>query len=293
MNKQSLKGSLFVFLSALLFGSYGIWAVLLGSDFGPFFQGYVRALLVLLVLVPIVFLQKSWVPVSFVDLKKYSWCMIFGIFTQAPLYYAFQNAGVGISSLIFFCMLLITSYVVGFTLLKEVPTKVKIISLILSVVGLLFTFFNSLESFSLIALILAAVNGVASGGEVATTKLIPEKFNALQTSIMVWGAIFVTHLPLSLLFGELQIIPKFDIHWLAMLGFTVAGILGFLLVIEGFKHVDASIGGLIGLLEIVFAIIFGALVFSESITLSIIVGSLLIIGAAVLPYLKFENASTN
>ena len=289
MNNQSLKGSLFVFLSALLFGSYGIWAVLLGSDFGPFFQGYVRALLVLLVLVPIVLLQKSWLPLSRDDWKRYSWCMGFGVFTQAPLYYAFQNAGVGISSLIFFSMLLITSYIVGFSLLKETPTRVKIVSLVLAFLGLAFTFFNSLETFSVIALILAAINGIASGGDVATTKLIPEKFGALQTSIMVWGAIFVTHLPFSLLLGENQIIPALNIHWLAMLGFTVAGVLGFWLVIEGFKRVDASIGGLIGLLEIVFAIIFGALVFGETITSPIIIGSILIIGAAVLPYIKTKN----
>jgi drug/metabolite transporter (DMT)-like permease len=71
-----------------------------------------------------------------------------------------------------------------------------------------------------------------------------------------------------------------------MLGFTLAGVIAFWLVIEGFKYVDASIGGLIGLLEIVFAIIFGALFFSEEITLPIIVGSLLIISAVIIPNIK-------
>lgn len=286
MNFSKIKGPLFVFISALLFGSYGIWAVLLGSDFGPFFQGYVRSFLVLVILVPFVLITKSWKPLSIADWKKYAWCVSFAIFTQAPLYYAFQNAGVGVSSLIFFSVSLVTSYVIGFTLLKETPTKVKIISLSLALVGLALTFFSSLEIFSVLALLLAAVNGIASGGEVATTKLIPENFSTVQTSVIIWGAIFLTHLPLSLLFNEKQVIPTFSIHWIAMLTFALAGICAFWLVIEGFKYVDASIGGLIGLLEIVFAIMFGAVVFNESVTLFIIIGSALIIFAAILPYLS-------
>lgn len=286
MSTHPLKGPLFVFASALLFGSYGVWAVLLGSDFGVFFQGYVRSLLVLLILVPIAFFQKAWLPLRKEDWRKYAWCCGFGIFTQAPLYYAFQHAGVGISSLMFFSALLITSYVVGFAMMNERPTPIKIISLVLAIVGLAFTFFKSIELFSLAALLLAAVNGVASGGEVATTKLVPGKFSALQTSIMIWGSIFVTHLIASFLVAERQIIPAFDIHWLAMLGFTAAGLLAFWLVIEGFKYVEASIGGLIGLLEVVAAIAFGVLVFHERITIPIIIGSLLIIAAAALPYFK-------
>lgn len=286
MVKHSIKGPLLVFASALLFGSYGVWAVLLGSGFGVFFQGYVRSLLVLLVLVPIAFIKKDWQPLRKEDWRAYAWCCGFGIFTQAPLYYAFQHSGVGISSLMFFSALLITSYAVGFMMMKERSTPVKIVSLILAIAGLAFTFLKSMEIYSLAALLLAALNGVASGGEVATTKLVPEKFSALQTSIMIWGSIFVAHFIASFIAGEQQIVPAWNIHWLAMLGFTAAGLLAFWLVIEGFKQVEASIGGLIGLLEVVAAIAFGALVFHEQITWPIIIGSLLIIAAAALPYLR-------
>ncbi len=290
MRTHSLKGSIFVFLSALLFGSYGIWAVLLGSDFGVFFQGYVRSLLVLIILIPIVLFKKAWKPLTKNDWIRYAWCCGFGVFTQAPLYYAFQHAGVGISSLIFFSALLITSYAVGFVLLNESFTKIKVVSFVLASIGLVFTFFRSLEAFSLLALLLAAVNGVASGGEVATTKLVPEKFSALQTTIMIWGSIFITHLIASLVVGEHQVIPAFNMQWAAMLGFTLAGVLAFWLVVEGFKYVDASIGGLIGLLEVIFAILFGILVFHEHLTMPVLIGAVLIIGAAMLPH--FQKTSS-
>ncbi|MBI4138025.1 MAG: DMT family transporter [Candidatus Wildermuthbacteria bacterium] len=282
---QKRKGSFFVLFSALLFGSYGIWAVLLGSDFGVFYQGWIRAFLVLLILVPVVYLTKAWKPLTKADLKLYAWCCGFGIFTQAPLYYAFQHSGVGIASLIFFATFLITSYIVGALMLQERTTFIKILSLILALAGLAFTFVNSLGVFSLFALALAVVNGVASGGEVSTTKLVQNNFSALQTSVMVWAAIFITHLPISLLAGETQLIPALTVPWLAMLGFTIAGVLAFWLVTEGFKYVDASIGGLIGLLEVVFAIIFGALVFSEHIYFSTALGAVIIVIAAAMPHI--------
>ena len=283
MHIQNLKGQLFVLLSAVLFGSYGIWAVLLSSDFGVFFQGYVRSFLVLLILLPIMVFTNSWKPLTKSDVKAYAWCCGFGIFTQAPLYYAFQHAGVGIVSLVFFAVSLIAAYGIGYFLLAEEMTQVKLYSFALGIVGLVSIFWNSFGTVSLLALFLAGLNGVASGGEVSTTKLVPEKFSALQTSVMVWGAIFITHLPLSLLAGETQIVPALNVHWFAMLGFTFAGVCAFWLVIEGYKNIDASVGGLIGLLEIVSAIFFGVLVFHESITVSIAMGSLLIIGAGMLP----------
>lgn len=281
---SKLKGSLFVLVSSLLFGSYGIWAVLLGSDFGVFFQGWVRAFLVLLVLISVAYFTREWKPLTKADLRLYAWPCGFGIFSQAPIYYAFQHSGVGIASLIFFAASLIAAYVIGYLMLREEFTAVKVLSFILALFGLALTFYHSLGTFSFLALTLAGVNGFSSGAEVSTTKLVPPQFSAIQTSIMVWGAIFITHLPVSLLLGETQVVPQFNIHWLAMLGFTFAGVLAFWLVVEGYKYVEASIGGLIGLLEIVFAILFGTLVFSEQLHLVTILGASIIILAAAMPH---------
>lgn len=44
-------------------------------------------------------------------------------------------------------------------------------------------------------MILAAGNGIASGGEVSTTKKSTERFSSLQVGIYVWVGILVIHLP--------------------------------------------------------------------------------------------------
>ncbi len=280
---KSFTGYIMIFISAIGFGSYGVWSKFIGEDFGIFYQGWVRSALVLLFLIPIAYFTKSFKPVKKTDLKWILIPVLFGVATQAPLYYAFINMDIGTATLIFYSMYVITSYVVGKIFLKEKITMPKIISLFLAFLGLFLIFGISLSIFSFLALLMAGVNGIASGGEVATTKKTTEKFSSLQIGIYVWAGILITHLPLSLLFGEKQIVPELNLVWLSMCAFALAGLISFWLVIEGYKYVDASIGGLIGLFEIIAGIDFGFIIFHEELTLLTYLGGGIIILSAMLP----------
>lgn len=86
------------------------------------------------------------------------------------------------------------------------------------------------------------------------------------TSNHVGGiGILITHLPLSLLTHERQVPLALNHYWLAMFAYAITGIIGFTIVVEGFKHIEATAGSLIGLLEIVFGILFGILFFWRAI----------------------------
>ncbi|MBI2551529.1 DMT family transporter [Candidatus Uhrbacteria bacterium] len=95
--------------------------------------------------------------------------------------------------------------------------------------------------------------------------------------------ILFTNALISLLLHEVQILPSFSAVWFWQLCYSVVSLFGFWLVIAGLKRVDATIGALIGLLEIVFGVAFGILFFREDLTASVVVGGLLIVGAASLP----------
>ena len=56
-------------------------------------------------------------------------------------------------------------------------------------------------------------------------------------------------------------------------------------VIVGFKYLLPTIGSLIGLVEILFGVMFGVWFFAESLPVSTVVGGTLIIAAAALPNL--------
>ncbi len=268
-----------------MFGSYGIWSKILGPTFGIFFQGWVRSAIVLVILLPIAYFTNN---LRKIDKEDYAWLLttvIFGAFTQVPLYYAYVHSGIGISSVIFFAVFLLTSYVISWFFLHERVTTVKIVAFFLALIGLALPFSFSLKEFSLIALLAAGLNGIASGGEVTTSKKTTSKYSSMQVTILVWLGTLVTHLPLSLLTHEKQLPISFNGPWLAMFAYAITGIIGFTIVVEGFKYIEGSVGSLIGLMEIVFGILFGILFFHEHLTLSILFGASIILVAAALPAL--------
>jgi len=61
---------------------------------------------------------------------------------------------------------------------------------------------------------------------------------------------------------------------------------GFWLLIAGLKYLEASIGGLVGLMEIIFSITFGILIFGEKLTSQIIIGGIIILIAISLPHIQ-------
>ena len=71
-----------------------------------------------------------------------------------------------------------------------------------------------------------------------------------------------------------------------MILFAIVGLVAGLLVFEGFKRVDASVVSIMGLSEVVWAVVFGAVLFGESVGISVIVGGILIIIAGLLPDVK-------
>lgn len=277
------KGYAMILLSALCFASYGVWSRLLGNQFGIFFQGWVRSALIVLVLFPIVYFGKHLKPIKKEHRKWFAVTMLFTVFTQVPLYYAFIHLPLGTATFLFYAAFVITSYCVGWLWLSEKMARVKIFSLFLSLLGLFVIFGFSLEIFSLLAMLCALFNGVASGGEVATSKKSTAHYSSFHITFYSWILILVTHLPLSWIMGEKQLVPAFNVEWFAMLGYAVSGLAGYWLVIEGFKHVDASIGSLIGLIEILIAAAFGVIFFHDHLTLEVLVGGAIILIAAALP----------
>lgn len=283
--KNNTKGVVLVLSSALMFGSYGVWSKLIGSAHGTFYPGWTRSLLITLALLPILILKRQIVSI---EKKDWSWMFVFLLvtsMTQAPLFYAFNHMDIATATLLFFVTMLLTMYAIGFLFLGEKLTTIKALSFILAAAGLYITFSFSITAFSVLAGLMAVVNGVASGSEVAFSKKLSGSYSSLYLIWLSWVVIAITNALISIGAGEIQYAVHFDAFWLYQFIYAVAGVLGFWLVIEGFKYVEASIGGLIGLLEIIFSILFSFFVFHEKIGTKVVFGGILIICAAALPHI--------
>jgi drug/metabolite transporter (DMT)-like permease len=255
----------------------------MGDTFPPFYQAWVRSILILLIMLPFMLRTKSFQRIKRQDWPALTVFIVFCIFTQVPIYYAFNHAPIGTVQLIFYSMFVITAYIVGRFYLGETITKIKLLSMALAFVGLALVFGTAVIAFAPLGLGLALLNGVASGGEVSSSKKIEAKYS--PALVVFWGWVFtlVLHLPISLLIGEKQVPIHFDQAWSWLVVYSFVNAAAFWLVIVGFRYVDASIGSLIGLMEVVFAIIFGAIIFHEVLNLSVYAGGVLILLAAMLP----------
>ncbi len=193
---------------------------------------------------------------------------------------------IGTATLLFFTTFLLTMYVVGFFFLKESFTKVKIVSFFMALVGLYVIFSFSLEKFTFLAALMAVLGGIASGGEIAFSKKLSSAYSPLYLTALSWLIIIPTNRFFSVLLGEKQLAPSFDIAWLWQLCYTISSLLAFWFLVTGLKYLDASVAGLLGLLEIVFSIAFGVVIFGEILTGRVILGAIIILFASSLPHIK-------
>jgi drug/metabolite transporter (DMT)-like permease len=255
----------------------------MGGTFQPFYQAWVRSIVVMMLMLPFMIASKSFRRIERADWLHVGIYLLFCVFTQVPLYYAFNNAPIGTVQLIFYSLFIITAYTVGRVYLGEQITRIKILAMVLAFVGMAVIFGASVFMFAPVGLALAALNGVASGGEISSSKRVSEKYPPSLLVFLGWMCTLVTHLPLSLLLGETQRAPQLSRPWLWLAVYSVVNAAAFWLSIVGFRQVDASIGSLIGLMEAVFSVLFGAIIFSEGLSWGVILGGALIMLAATLP----------
>jgi len=282
-HRPSVLGYSIILVSTVLFGSYGVWAKLMGPIFSPFYQAWVRSLIIIAIMLPFMIAGKSFRKIERQDWRPLGLYVAFCVCTQVPLYYAYNHAPLGTVNLIFYSMFVIAAYAVGRFYLGETITKVKLLSMLMAFVGLAITFDVSVLSFAPLGLALAAFNGVASGGEVSSSKKLSDKYSPALLAFWGWVFTFLVHLPISLLMHEKQAVPQFDRAWLWLVVYSMVNAAAFWLVLMGYKYVDASIGSLIGLIEVIIAVFFGALIFHQSLTGGVYVGGVMILGAAMLP----------
>ncbi len=156
---DKLKGSLAILGTAICYGSYGVWAKLIGSEFGLFFQTYTRAIIAWLIVIAIVIFLKQWRPIkSKFDYGVLVLISFLGIFTQS-VYYAYLHLGIGLTSVLFFFAMLLVQFLIGIFLFKEKLTTIKTISVLLSLFGVYLIFKNDINTFQLFAVIVALVAG--------------------------------------------------------------------------------------------------------------------------------------
>lgn len=265
-----------------MFGSYGVFSKYLAS-YDIFFQTYIRCFTVTAVLWAYGMYSKK---LKKIDKSDYGWFAVVFLFTSfsiAPIMYAFRFLTLGTASFLFYSSLTIFTYIFGLVFFNEKLNSVKVISLSLSLIGMLLIFSLNITPYLLLPALMALLNGLASSGEVTFSKKISEKYSSTQITMLVFGIIGVSHFILSILIGEKQDFSLVTQSLPILLAFVSVAIVGMVTVVEGFKVVEPSIGAIIGLTEIVFSAVLGMVLFQENMSIYTAIGGSLITLAASLP----------
>ena len=284
--KQSTAafGASLVVVSSLFYGSYGIWTRLMGDGFGNYMQAGLRSVLVVAYLLPFALLHKQLIRVHWRrDAKWFALLMLSSGLTAAPLYYATLHSGVGLATTLSYAGIVLGMFFFGWLFSKERYTKDKFVSTVLGFIGLWLIFSPTASRAGFLALAAALLSGIAVALNVVVTQKI--SYNASQSTLLAWLSGIVVNLPIALMLGQKA--PALGhVQWLYLCIFAAVSLAASWTVIRASKLISAGAIGILGLLEVVFGVLFGVAFFGERPGVVVLMGVASIMAAATVPYMQ-------
>lgn len=259
---------------------------LIGDTIPIFYQSLSRNILIAFVSLVFLMIYKGRFRITRKeDVIKIIARSSFGFINITTALIAFQKLSIGLAYILFFAGLLFGSFAIGAFYSKEKLNRIKVISLFLTVIGVVMAYAYRIEiSGELIYVVLAIVSGVCVAFWNIFAQFISDDISA--TALNFYDAILLMTFSLvaSLFVQERWVAPTVSIGWIANIGMAVTFIFAGILVPYGFRKVEAQIGSILMPLEIVFGVVFGYIFFRDAIHITLVMGCILIIIASVLPH---------
>lgn len=280
---KSALGASLVVLSSLLYGSFGIWMKLMGSAFGSYEQAFIRCFVVSLGLLAYMTWRKKWERLGLRQNGKWLLLACLGsMFTAGPIYFATLKLGVGLATCLMYSGVVLGMFVFGWLFSGERYTKEKALATALAIAGLFFMFSGTFSHVGTVAFAAALGSGFGIALNVVAAQKMP--YGATQSSAVGWFAGACANGLLMLVAGE-QLRFVWSAAWVYLAIFSVIAVAAFWCVVRGVKLIDAGSAGILGLLEAVFGVVFGVIIFGERPTPRVLAGMAAIVCAAAIPYL--------
>ncbi len=282
---NQLRGSFWIIVSALFFATYGVWSKMMTGVFQEFNQAWIRGFIVSFVLLTIGFTTKKFKRIAKKDAPWFVLISLAGGLNQAPYYFAFQKLEIGTATFLFYASLTIGGFIFGKLFFQETVTFIKKASLFLAFLGMGLIYGIKLSG-GLLPLSLAALAGLMGSAEVVFSKKISDTYSTVQILSVIFITMTISNICISFLVGEPLFPPLiWNAAWIGEICYSFSIMAAMYTVVVGFKYVQPSIGSLLGLFEIIFAIALGLLLFNEVLSFGIVLGGLLITVAAAAPEL--------
>ena len=283
MNNQ-LKGSIFIVLAAASYGFYGILSRMIGQSFGEFSQSWTRNIIILIMIGLFLLFTKTWKNIEYKDLKWMILWPLSDVVSVVLLYITINNLSIGTTYFLLYASMIIGGFIFGKILYKESLTIVKIISIILSTIGLILIFSAEFSTDKIQFIFFGLLAGVSTALWNNLSKKVSDRYPNTQL-VFIDASVALC----ATLIGSLMVkdsIPDLtNAVWVWQIVYALTQISAVAFVVLGFRYLEAQIASIILPVEVIFAVIFGFLFFQEIPLPNVFLGGVFIASAAILPHI--------
>jgi len=283
--KTELKGAGILAGVGIFYSLYGVFSKLMGDAFAPFYQSWSRGIICFLLLTLITILFRQYKHIKRRDIK---WFLIIGIcggMTDAVFFIAVTHISLGVTLFLFYACVTLMNYIFGKVLFGEKITLLKKVSAISAVVGVALLYQDKLSFVGATPLYLfcAGLAGVFAGTYYSFNKKVGDSYSNYQVAATNnFIGVIVTFI-ISMILTEPMNTAFMSFPWFINIVFAIVQTVVMALLILGFRFIEVQKGGLILLLEPILAMVWGYVLFKESLGIVTIIGCMSVLVAMVLP----------
>jgi len=274
--------------SGLIYAIYGPLTRITGNDFGEVTQSLIRAIMRVAIMIIVIIFVKDLKRIQKKDLPWFLLSGLAGAGSTLLYTYAIQKLSMGTTMFLFYGTGIIVSFIIGKIFYKEKLNKKKIISLILSLAGLLLLFIKEIEFKNDWFIILASLSGICYSVYSTFSKKISSNYSITQI-VFSFAIIDIFAYAGSMIFITETSNFASVTPWISSFIFALLVSLNVYLMIFGFKHLEAQKASLLLLSELIFIMIIGAVFYSEIPSIQEMFGSIFIFIGLALPNIKNEK----
>jgi len=283
MLNSKVKGYASAVFATLFMASLGIFVKNIESD--PTVITFFRLLLSALFMMTLSLLSGRISELTVLPSKS---VILSGMFlTSSIVFYiiAIQKTSMSIAVFLLYLGPVFAS-LVAFLFLKESLTGIDLLSLFMSILGILFMLKFNFHFIGLdaVGVLCGIISGFSYGMNIFSNRIIKPNVSLNSRSFYQFliGSILI--FPFALRDCNISIVLN-DIFWLISMAF-ICGFLGITLMFNAIKRLPAVEYGVLSYLEMFFATLFGVLLFRENMDIFKIMGGFLILLSGLLQVFK-------
>ena len=283
-------GFISLFISAITFGSFGIWIRMLNKELSINQQIVIRNVFAFIIAIIIVLLTKHLKKINWKKVKKINLVLYTLLVPISVIAYnvSIINTKIVLATFAFYIGTILTGWFAGFLFYKEKLSLEKWLSLIMVLIGLILFAYPFSKSSINLGFIAGIISGVIDGSANGLRKNLSDKISKLVLVLLsTIGGVFVSGLIIGYSHQNLNFVGSMSTTvWIVSALFGGFLILVNYLLLVGFQNFDLSLGSIVLSLELLFALIFGILFFKEYPSGKELLGGLFILTANIVPNIK-------